>query len=92
MISILIKIIDLTINIKVKFNPIILLLISLVFNSLNYFSQNATFRTTGTGSWGTSVGSPGSPWSIVSGSDADGITDLTPPWGFSTSPGLLGIK
>lgn len=77
MISILIKIIDLTINIKVKFNPIILLLISLVFNSLNYFSQNATFRTTGTGSWGTSVGSPGSPWSIVSGSDADGIPDLT---------------
>jgi PKD repeat protein len=74
--SILRKIIDLTINIKVKFNPIILL-ISLVFNSLNYFSQNATFRTIGSGSWGTSVGSPGSPWSIISGSDVDGIPDLT---------------
>jgi PKD repeat protein len=74
--SILRKIIDLTINIKVKFNPIILL-ISLVFNSLNYFSQNATFRTIGSGSWGNSVGSPGSPWSIISGSDVDGIPDLT---------------
>ena len=74
--NILRKIIDLTINIKVKFNPIILL-ISLVFNSLNYFSQNATFRTIGSGSWGTSVGSPGSPWSIISGSDVDGIPDPT---------------
>ena len=75
--SILRKIIDLTTNIKVKFNPIILLLITLVFNSLNYFTQNATFRSVGSGSWGTSVGSPGSPWTIVSGSDADGIPDLT---------------
>ena len=75
--NILIKIIDITIKIKVKFNPIIFLLITLIFNSLYCFTQNATFRTTGSGSWGTSVGSPGSPWSIISGSDADGIPDLT---------------
>jgi len=71
--NILIKIIDLTI----KFNLIIFLLFTLIFNSLNYFTQNATFRTIGSGSWGTSVGSPGSPWSIISGSDVDGIPDLT---------------
>ena len=62
---------------KIKLSYLSLLIIFFLFNSLNYFSQNATFRSTGTGSWGTSVGSPGSPWSIVSGSDADGIPDLT---------------
>ena len=73
--SILIKIIDSTINIKVKFTSNILLLIILVFCSLNCFNQIATFSSTGSGSFGTPFGSPGSPWTIISGTDSDGIPD-----------------
>ena len=73
--SILIKIIDSTINIKLKFNPKNLLLIILVFCSLNCFTQIATFSSTGSGSFGTPFGSPGSPWTITSGTDSDGIPD-----------------
>ena len=75
--SIFIKTNNLAVHKRVMSNPIILLLFSLLFYSLNIFTQNATFRSTGSGSWGTALGDPGSPWSIVSGSDADGIPDLT---------------
>ena len=73
--SILIKIIDSTINIKLKFNPKNLLLITLVFCSLNCFTQIATFSSTASGSFGTPFGNPGSPWTITSGTDSDGIPD-----------------
>jgi len=62
---------------KFKFCSLCLLIIFLAFNPINNFAQNAKFRSTGSGSWDNSVGSPGSPWSIISGSDADGIPDLT---------------
>ena len=54
-----------------------LMIFSLVLLHMVCLSQDATFTSTGSGNWEVAVGDMGSPWSITSGSDADGIPDLS---------------
>ena len=72
--NILKKIIKISRNNKLQFNKTFFLMFTTMTVSC-FFSQ-AYFKTVASGSWGTAVGEPGSPWTIHLGSDPDGIPDL----------------
>ena len=65
-------------SLSIKNKSFLFKIFIIVFTSFtfNYSFSQAYFQSVASGSWGTAVGDPGSPWTILSGSDPNGIPDL----------------